>query len=103
MDSMSSEHIKKMMEMCDYIEEEHAKFLVQVDEKDEEKEQRFNSKLKELKSLIDEVKSIEPKNGENGRDGNVILSVESEDLLPKNANRGDMCVINNTKDIFIYE
>jgi hypothetical protein len=86
MDSMSSEHMKKMMEMCDYIENEHAKFLVQVDEKDEDKEQRFNAKLSEVKSILEEIKKIEVKDGENGKDADeekIVADVLAQIKLPE--------------------
>lgn len=76
MDSMSSEHMKKMCDMCDYIEEEHAKFLVSMDEKDVVKEQEFNSKLSEVKSLLEEIKKIEVKDGEDGKDADEEIIVE---------------------------
>lgn len=39
----------------------------------------------------------------DGVDGNKIFEIKSVDKLPTTANVGDVCIINDTKDVYIYE
>jgi len=82
-ESMSSEHINQMKDILVYVEEEHAKFLTKVDEKDEEKEERFNAKLSEVKSLLEEIKKIEVKDGKDADEEVIVEKVLSQIKLPE--------------------
>lgn len=50
-----------------------------------------------------ECKMAEVQNGTDGKDGNTIFSVLSFEKAPKEVKKGDIVVVENTGEIFIFE
>jgi hypothetical protein len=74
--SISKENLNQIQKALDYITDEHSKLLSNVNHETTSQKKDFDAKLTELNKLIEEVKAIEVKDGEDGIDADEDLIVE---------------------------
>lgn len=67
-DNLSKENLKTLSDSVAYISREHQKIRTDMAAIMDEGNQRIKNKMTELQGLIDEMKAIEIKNGEDGED-----------------------------------
>lgn len=90
-----------------YLKGEHEKLLTKVENLNDKRltrvEQENRKVLEKALEALDEIKSIVVVDGIDGKDGNRILTVKNQKLLPEDAVVGDLCILEDTKEVFIYE
>lgn len=64
---------------------------------------KINEKLSELDIAIERVKSFIPKDGDNGKDGNTIMIVPTFTKAPHEAKKGDLMIVEETGETYIFE
>lgn len=112
-DNLSSENIKTIKDSITYLEENYKKWEITQDDKTKSILNGFDAKIstidalsKELKKSIDEVKAIEIKDGEDGKNGergSKIFNINTFKDAPKDAIKGDIIIVEDTNETFIYE
>lgn len=76
---LSEENIQVIRESIAYIEKNHENTLGVIKEEKDAMVGEFNANLTSVKQLLEEVKAIEVKNGEDGKDGE---DADPEEIIP---------------------
>lgn len=96
-EGISAKSLAQIKESLTYIREQHADVLLEVDSRNASASQDFESKMAEVDRQIQELKSIEMKDGKDGADGKdadeeLIIGEVLKKLPPQEKETGDSIV-----------
>lgn len=80
-DKVSGENLGQVKKALDYITTEHTQLLSDVTKNNSQAIKEFDSRIAEIKNILEEVKAIESKPGEDGEDGKDGESPKIEDIV----------------------
>lgn len=75
-ESISSENLSQIKDVVDYLEKQKAEILTNVKGETTKASKNFANSLKEVKELLAEIKAIEVRDGEDGKDADEEKIVE---------------------------